>query len=465
MPNSTTAFPQCQYRHIDNRLYDGQHQNVEKIESASREASEPQAHLGNTTVKSDSQSSRRVNNAVQKQDFLTAAKELLPDENRLQACLVATKDKHSQIWLKYDTDKNKAKWDNICRCDYGFICPNCGPIKGEKTRVVIREDLTVWGEAGFTSCSVVLTGQHRKHEALADTDGRMDKAFKKMFDSKAGREFKKKWCYAGFQRNPDYTYGENGHHSHRNYIFYLERWLLSDDEVREFEQELKSLWQHALELAGGYADLEHGCKVRFGDIFDVADYIASKAAGCGGQQIDQSGQADGWSTAEEFTLGQYKKGQGLTVTDLLRVYLLDDHPMVSRRKAAKLFQEYAAVFKGKQFLYTSPGFRARLNELKEQFKDELAEKMADETTPKWDRYIASPSREAWKQIVKMMLQLWALAELTNENGDVVYIKEFFEGHGITDIYYPDLDDSEEANLLREFNDFVKDWNSQPWPVK
>jgi hypothetical protein len=174
-------------------------------------------HLEKTVSVSHSENSATtIQRAVLKQDLLTAAKELLPDESRLQACLAHYADKTKPVWAQYDTETKRARFTNICRCGYGFLCPNCGPIKGEKTRLLIRGDLMVWGWEGFTACFVVLTLQHFDFEHLSDIDKRIDLAFRKMLDNQTGRKFKARWGLAGFERNPDYTFGEYGHHSHRN---------------------------------------------------------------------------------------------------------------------------------------------------------------------------------------------------------------------------------------------------------
>lgn len=469
-PNNSTQSPKMQ--HIGSGLYE-----ISESQKASQ-ATEGSANLGTTT----DTVGHLVQKAVLKQDLLTAAKELLPDENRLQACLSAVVDVGKPVGIEYasNTEIPKARLTNVCRCDNPWLCPNCGPIIAEKKARMIKEDLTAWAQAGHTSAFVVFTLQHFQFEKLADIDKRLDQALKKMLDTRAGRAFKGRWNIAGRERSPDVTYGENGWHSHRNFIFFLERRILSDQETLDFEQELSGLWRGALDSVGGYADVEHGCKVRFGDIFDVADYIASKAMGCGSasqaQQLDQAGAVDGWGVAQELTKHQYKQGAGLTPSDLLRIYLVGDHPMISSDQAGRLWQEYARVFKGKKFVDTSPGFRARLDELKEQFKDELTEALGEDEKPEYVG-IAYLGPEAWRQVVKLQLALWLLAEVKECGGDPSVIRAFLLENEITQVYYPDLDDrlpdwwfapgntpKEVIDQLREFNDFVKDWNSQPWPV-
>jgi hypothetical protein len=155
----------------------------------------------------------------------------------------------------------------------------------------------------------------------------------------------------------------------------------------------------------------------------------------------------------------------VTSTGLLEAYLWGDE------RAGKLWQEYASVFKGKKFLDTSPGLRARLNELKEEYREELDQLLGEEEEPPEFRQVAYLGPEAWKQVVHFRIQLWLLAETKLSKGDSVHVKQFLEDFGITQVYYPDLDhvppdwlypDKPPPELIPEIealNKFVKDWNN------
>lgn len=410
--------------------------------------------------------------AIVKQDLLAAAKELLPDESRLQACMALIVDSKKLVSLEYadNTETPRARLTNVCRCDNPHICPNCGPIIAEQKKRLLQEDITVWDLEGFASCFVVFTLQHFAFERLVDVDERIDQALKGMFDSRPGRNFKMRWAVVGRSRSPDVTYGENGWHAHRNFIFYLERRLLSEKEREDFEAELSGLWRGAVAKVGGYADFDHGCKVRFDKVFDVADYIASKAMGHGTFGKGRSGPPDGWGQAEELTKSHLKQsGAGLTPTGLLLAYLWEDNLRLTSLKAGQLFQEYAFVFKGKKFVDTSPGFRARLNELKEKHQGRLLEILGQTELPDY-KTLAYLGPEAFKQLIKLGMVLWLLEEVKANAGDPRAVKEFLEDAGITQVYYPTVDlqppnwwyvEGGSEELVREikrFNEFIKDWN-------
>jgi len=381
-----------------------------------------------------------LDKTARKQDRLDAVKELLPDEKRLQACLAIRVDAAKPVAVEYASNADRARLTNVCRCDNPHLCPNCGPIIAEIKARMLREDLHVWNFAGNTSAFVVFTVQHFKHESLADVDGRVDKALARMFDSKPGRRFKAKWFITGRQRSPDVTWGANGWHSHRNFIFYLERRPLSQAESVEFESELTELWPAAVARVGGYADPIHGVKVKTGDIFDVADYISSKAMGCGGggqAQATAGSQAQGWGQPEELTKGHLKQSRsiGLTPTGLIDAYLWGDNPLVDRPTAGRLWQEYAAVFKGKKFVDTSAGLRERLDGLKEQYQAELLAAMGEDVKPEYSP-VCYLGPAAWRELVRLAMVLWLIDEVKGAQGDVYKVKEFLDDSGITDVYYP-----------------------------
>ncbi len=426
-----------------------------------------------------------------KQDLLHAAKELIPDQYRLQRCLSSQIDDKKPVGIDWDEENKKARVSNVFLCGYTFLCPNCGPVEAEKKARLIREDLTVWDIDGKTAASIVLTLQHRDYESLLVVDKRIDKAFKKMMDSRDGRAFKKKWRIEGRQRGPDLTFGQNGWHSHRNFVFYLDRRPLSPKEGGEFKRELTDLWIDYCEKVGGFADEKHGCRVRFDDLFNVADYIASKAVGVNYEK--ELADRSGWGVAEEMTKSHAKDWtkEGITPTGLLMIYLVDDHPVLSSEEAGRLFQEYAAVFKGKKLVQTSPGFRARLNELKEEHKEELEVALGPEKKRPEFRTIAYLGPKAWAQVVEFEILLWLLDEVREADGDPVKVRDFLLDFEIDQVYYPALDENlpdwwpSETQKLAEsvqkqpapvlagevdqvqdpiaaFNEFIKKWNN--WEI-
>lgn len=419
--------------------------------------------------------------------MLSAAKELLPNESRLQACLSLRVEADDPNRVDYAENVNRARMTNICHCGNPHICPNCGPLVAEEKKRLIQADIAAWVAEGFTACSAVVTLQHVLCESLTDVDERVDKALRWLWDSKSGRAFKQKWSAFHRQRGVDVTYGQNGWHPHRNLVLYLNRRSLSEIEKPEFEAELKKLWVLACEAVGGYADYEHGCFIRFDRLFDFADYMASKAMGCGynGSEVDNGK----WGVAEEVTKHQYKTANGgSNPTELLNAYMVygsraaisrvigddegSDQAKQEADKAGRLWQEYATVFKGKKFLDATPGLRKLLEDLKR--KHEISDQPEGEK-PEW-KAVAYLGREAWIKLVKLEMTLWLIEEVKAAKGDALKVREFLEEAGITQVYYPALDPeypdwwlapegtpAEDIEKIRDFNKFVTEWNADTGP--
>jgi hypothetical protein len=402
--------------------------------------------------------------ATKREELLWVAKELLPNENRLQACMRATvkpngsksKSDLPEGVTRFDCDEEtgQTRFLGYCSCDNVWLCPRCGPKLEQEKRRLLKDDIWVWENEGYTVAFVVFTLQHFNREKLETVSARVEKALAKMLDSRKGRKFKEDWKIYGRLRSPDYTYGENGHHPHLNALLFLERRCLSTLEKQIFEAELSTLWADYVEKIGGYADLEHGCYVTFDRIYDKADYIAGKVMGS--EYRGTEVKPGEWGAAEELTQTRQKTSRRLSFTaaGLLRYYAGWDEMKFSKdqeipewlteftpSRAGQVFQEYAEVYKGKHFVDSSAGLRGRLEDLKEKYSQELS-------LQPWNLKEVQPNYKpvvylgpvASQTLSKMTMVLWLEAEISIAKGDPVKVKEFLEESGITqEVYYPALD--------------------------
>lgn len=272
---------------------------------------------------------------------------------------------------------------------------------------------------------------------------------------------------------------ENGWHPHYHVLLFLERRPLSPAEVGEIEGELREIWQKSLSCVDGFADLEHGVTVKSDHIFEIADYITSKTSGNiadyaeyqGEKGAEQRLNGDEWGISEEVTKTHLKEAHrgGKSPNQLLMDYLWGD------KHAGRLWKDYAEVFKGKKFLDSTPGLRAKLDELKEQYEDDLDELRQQgelEQVPEWQA-LAHLGPEAFKQVVRYQIIQWLLAEVRESKGDANHIKGFLEDFEITQVYYPTLDAKlpdwmvagpdpppDAVEKIRELNDFIAEYNSE-----
>jgi len=422
----------------------------------------------NTDTVGHSPPNAEISLSQRKNDAFTTAKELLPNEGRLQACLC--------LWLKpdrppcfeYAENVDRVRVSGLVTCGSPWLCPNCGGIVAEQKALELREDIRAWGLAGHTAAFAVHTLQHFQGEALVKVWDRLKGAYKKMWDGRPGRRFRERWHIVGRRRGPDSTWTiRNGWHPHFNTFYFLERDPLTEAEQAQFRAELSQLWQAACDVAGGYADDEHGLVCRFGDLDSAVDYVASKACGYGSKRPTE------WGAVEESTKSAHKEAKtgGYNPNQLLEMATWGNE------WAADLWREYALCFKGKKFLDTTPGLRSLLDELKEQFRDELDELAGPEDEKPEYKQVFYPGPEAWKEIWRLELFFWLKAELKAAKGDAQTIKDFLAEENITQVWFPSLEPdypdwwilpdplppdenaAELAEKIREFNQFANDWNS------
>lgn len=426
-----------------------------------------------------------------RQDLFQTAKFLLPHEQKLQKCLAGIAKSDKPVSGQYAANVNRARLGNLILCNYALLCPNCGARIAEVKKFIAQTDVAAWESEGFTVCAVVLTIQHVKEEPLEAVDRRIDKAFYELLHGRDGKAFVDKWRLAGRLRSPDCTNTEaNGWHTHRNLILFLEERSLTEARQAEFADEFKALWVKYCAAVGGYATFERGCVVSFDRVFDFADYMASKAMGCGYAGTDKRKDkgSQKWGAAEELTKTQYKTvSEGKTPSDMLNAYMVHstlaavsqavgdtDGAVLSQQEAdlnAQLWQEYAAVFGHKKFLDTKPnGFRKRIDALKAKHANALG---LEKPNPEWAD-IFYPGPAALRQIFEYHIQFVIRATLRRVKGDPVKMREFFQEWGIDQVYYPTLDSEypdwwiapegtspEIIAGIREFNRFVADWNNSP----
>lgn len=419
------------------------------------------SNLGsNTDTLDHSATNAETDRAQRKNDAFTTAKELLPNEARLQACLCIRVHNNMAVCLQYADNTDKARFTNLVTCGSVWMCPNCGGIVAQQKGQELREDVQAWGLAGHTVIFATHTLQHFQGESLVKVWGRLKAAYKKMWDGRPGRAFRKRWGIEGRRRGPDSTYTlKNGWHPHFHAFYFLARGSLAEIEQAQFRAELSQLWQAACNVAGGFADDEHGLVCSFGDLDNAVDYVASKACS--------------WGAVEEATKSAHKEAKtgGYNPNQLLEMAVWGDE------WAANLWREYALCFKGKKFLDTTSGFRALLDDLKKLYRDDLDELAGPEDEKPEYRPVGYIGPEAWQQIVKLEMIFWLLAEAKSCKGDAQTIKEFLAEENISQVWFPsiepdypdwwllpdplppDQDAAELAQKIREFNRIANDWNS------
>jgi hypothetical protein len=266
------------------------------------------------------------------------ARELLPDE-RVYWCLRRLGfDKHNvEVWIAELV--HQAHLKNIIVCGSVWHCPVCAAKITERRRVEMSEALEK-NRDEFTPVLVTLTFQHDRSDRLEDLITALAAAWR-MFRSGAGwNSIVEEYGLVASVTGMETTWGRAaGWHPHKHALFFSSKKSIDVDELQRV---LAERWKNVLARLSHYAHSDHGVDVRIGDD-QAGDYVSK------------------WGLEFELAKSPVKRGRsgkdgvkGYSPFELLELY--GD----GEKWAGALFQEYAAVMKGRKQLVWSRGARKLL---------------------------------------------------------------------------------------------------------
>lgn len=254
--------------------------------------------------------------------------------HRVNYCFNRRITKAKGVDVFYNEKREKAHYGNLQRCGSVWTCPVCSSRITEGRRLEVGTGIKSWVKDFKGAVYLVtFTNPHNVGDNLEDLLNGQKKAFDKFWGQRAVKEYMKSIGYKGRIVATEVTYGQNGWHPHYHIIIFLEYTLLSTYGLQEF---LAIEWQRACDKAGlKKPSLQHGVDVRDGTF--ASQYVTK------------------WGMDSEITKGHVKKGRegSLTPWDLLR-------GAEDNEKYAKLFREFAQVFKGKSQVRWSKGLKSLL---------------------------------------------------------------------------------------------------------
>ena len=273
------------------------------------------------------------------------AVKLLPNE-RVRFCLRHRVDATKGIEVKYNEKREQAHYSNVQRCGSVWTCPICSAQISEGRRQELKQGMAHWQRMGQDGAVylLTLTNPHYYGDNLAQLLEGQKKALAYLWGDRKSKEMFKALGKVGHITATEVTHGVNGWHPHYHILLFFKK-PINSKALRNF---LASCWQNCCEKSGlKVPSLEHGVDLRDGK---YADKYVSK-----------------WGLADEVTKGHIKKGRegSLTPWDLLR------QSEAGCEKSGRLFQVFAAAFKGKRQLSWSRGLK-RLLEVDEVTDEELA---------------------------------------------------------------------------------------------
>lgn len=309
------------------------------------------------------------------------ARELLPRDSRIGVCMHCLSPAATGVDVMKHVASNRAYYSGLMVCGMIWVCPVCAARITEERRQELTNALA---KMGFTCYLITYTVRHNRKSKLKEMTDEMQKAFRFMKSGKAWQELTDEYEWVGSVKSLEVTHGENGWHPHQHELVFLDE-NLSKSAQNGLLASLRLKWDAALSRSGLSASWAHGVDLRATNQ-DVSEYVAK----FGHQPVVM-----GWGVEHELTKQPVKKGKngGRTPVQLLADYGQGDI------KAARLWQEYAAAFKGKKQLVWSKGLRGILGMGMELPDEEIAG-----TIPEGAEILARLSSDEWKAIRKADLR-------------------------------------------------------------
>lgn len=306
----------------------------------------------------------------------SVARKALPNE-RVSKCLRLVNNRGNvEVWKHLKT--NKTFYNGLLVCGSVWNCPICAAKISEKRRLELKQAFNTYKAENGKMAFLTLTFSHNKFDSLQEI---LDKFSKASMKFKSGRQYqrlKKEMGIEGTIKGLEVTFSDNnGFHPHSHEVIFYK----NECDLEVMKEKFWLLWENACEAHGLKASKEHGLTLQSGE--DANDYLSKFGKG-------------NWTLEQEMTKAHIKKGKNersLTPFDFLKYYLKTEE-----KKYLQLFQEYAAVFKGKRQLVWSNGLKARF-----LIEDKTDKEVVKEKLEEADLLGLIPYEE-WKLILKYDLR-------------------------------------------------------------
>ena len=320
---------------------------------------------------------------------------LLPSE-RVNNCLKKRISKDKGVVVKYNATTKTASYGNIQACGSIWTCSPCAAKISEKRRTELKNGIARHRKNGGQVYLLTLTNLHHCGDNLVDLMAGQKKALKYLWSDRKPKEHFASIGKVGHITANEVTHGKHGWHPHMHILMFFDAAV----DIKELQKFIANYWQHCCKKANlKKPSLEHGCDITDGSF---ADRYVSK-----------------WGIEEEMTKGHIKKGRegGNTPFDLLRL------SESGCEESGRLFQKYAAAYKGKRQLSWSKNLKKLL--LVEEITDQQAAESEDEDSIEEQ---------------ELAMEIWRLVLIYKARGELLKVFELdkFDGGNRFDMLITDL---------------------------
>lgn len=330
---------------------------------------------------------------LEKWELQSYSRLLLPTQ-RVRHCCLSRIPGRVGVDVYHSPAHNSAHYGGLQTCGSVWNCPVCSSRVSERRRELLTRAVEACRELGGQVFLATYTFSHGRSDRLSASLESFLTAQRSMAGNRPYRRAMASYGVVGSVKALEVTWGtSNGWHPHAHVLLFAP----AEIDVAALEEELYRAWLPAALRQGLTMTRARGVKVQstFGA---VEDYIA-KWGHAPTRRL--------WGAEDELTKGHSKRahrdelaGSGYSPFDLLR-WLAD----TGESAPARLFREYAGVFKGRQQLTWSPGLASWLG-------------VADDAG-KSDEEIAGEVREDAVLLATLTPAEWRAVRSTNQRGQLL----------------------------------------------
>lgn len=289
------------------------------------------------------------------------------------------------------------RWRRVFMCGSVWECPVCSARLAEHRRGELITGLSNHlASGGGSVLMMTLTYAHALGDKLSDQLESFAVALSAFKGSRAFRDFTRSVGSRGSVRALETRHGANGWHTHSHELIFATV-TLTDTDVSVLTSELAKLWaSHAVRADLGEPSLEHGLNLELmpSDPSKVSAYVTKFAGYLTAPQQKRS--AHGSRSPWQILASTVVNG----VIDF---------------ESVRLWQEYAAAFKGRRSLFWSRGLRTELG-LGDNVSDQLVLEEEDLKKHEEEEVIRIP-RVQYEALVREGLEFVALDVFKHDGAD------------------------------------------------
>lgn len=306
----------------------------------------------------------------------TVANKILSDETRLKACS-RLRAPGRDVEIIKSFEHQKCSFSGLVRCGSPWGCPVCASQISERRKAEIKTAIASARMMGWDVHLMTCTVPHGLGDDVNDIRSKLTKAWSRVIDSRAGKDFKKLFGVEGTIRALEVTHGSNGFHPHYHVLVFTNR-LVTSMVLKEC---FFPLWQKACIKTGLGEPSSKAFDVRNGSHAD--EYVSKGALGL---------EKSTWGLPDEMTKGHTKLSRSETGSTPFG--LLENYALNACTRSRGLFWVYYQAFKGSRQLHWSKGLKNKLS-IQDYTDEELIHKEEDHCF-----LLATLTFQQWQSVLK-----------------------------------------------------------------